>query len=94
MRVLTRGFRPVKDDRSDMVAIAGVGMSFDVDPPPSARSGHHEVIQNGTAAENHFSTGAVGMATDSSVVGKQVQSVVVESPPPWLAVVQRGCATS
>jgi hypothetical protein len=91
--VLARGLSSVKGDRRDMVAIVGVGIPFDGDLPASAGSGYHEMIQHGTAAENHFPPGGVGVPTDSGVVGKQLQSAGVESPPPWLAVVQRGCAT-
>jgi hypothetical protein len=76
-----------------MVAIVRIGIPLDGDLPSSGGSGHQEVIQQGTAAENHFPPGGVGVPTDSGVVGKQLQSAGVESPPPWLAVVQRGCAT-
>jgi len=92
--MLARGLCPVKDDRREMVMIVGVGIPLDVDLPPSGGSGDLEVIQRGAAAENHFPPGGVGVATDSGMVGKQMQSVVVECPPPRLAVVQRGCTTS
>ena len=71
-----------------MVVIVWVGESLDAGCPPRGGSGHLNVIQCHTAAQNHFPAGAVGAVTDPGVVGEQVQCRVLEDPPPGLAVVQ------
>jgi len=70
-----------------MVVIVGVGIPLDGDLPPNGDSGHQEMIQCCAAAENHFSPCGVCVMTDPRMIGEQMQSAVLDYPPPGLAVV-------
>jgi hypothetical protein len=72
-----------------MIVIAGVGIPLDAYRPARSGAGNLKMIKYGTAAENYFAAGAVGVDPDPRMICEQMQGVVGgEHPPPRLTVVQ------